>query len=123
MKAMFAILLVLLFLSAVGCGKKTDYPTPPGKYHAGQEWLYSYEIVRSKTPSEIRLGQLYYQGQIIGGTPGSISNTVFGPLMFFNTRNNQGWLNTLANNVPVFDRKGRPLPAQSGVNATNVARP
>lgn len=113
MKPWLVILSVVLSLVITGCGKKAAFPTRPGKYHAGSDWIYSYEIIRPKTPAEIRVGRLYYQTALVDAVPGTVTNTPFGPLKFFSTPNNQGWLNTLANSVPVFDRKGQPLPTQA----------
>ena len=84
------------------------FPTKPGTY-IHKQWKYVYEIKNPGTRSEVRIGRLSLEGKPVVGEPGKLSQELFGQFLYFGDKGwNQGWLNTLTYDRPVFDSNGNP---------------
>jgi hypothetical protein len=83
-----------------------SFPTKQGTY-IHKQWKYVYEIKNEGTRSEVRIGRLFLEGKLIEGEPGELLQELFGHFIYFGDKGwNQGWLNTLTYNRPVFDSNG-----------------
>ena len=82
-----------------------SFPTKPGSYSSGP-WRYTYDVKSRGSSSERRFGYLYQHGKKLEGAPGEIAETPLGRFVYFEHGYNQGWLNTLAYDRPVFTDNG-----------------
>ena len=82
------------------------YPTKQGTY-IHKQWKCMYEIKNEGTRSEVRIGSLFLEGKPVEGDAGELLQELFGHFLYFGKEGyNQGWLNTLTYNQPVFDSNG-----------------
>jgi hypothetical protein len=93
-------------LEVAARSSKVGFPTEPGIYES-QAWRYQYSIELSGTRSERRVGELFENGMRLEDAPGQILETPLGRFAFFAFPYNQGWLNTLTYDRPVFTEDGR----------------
>jgi len=83
-----------------------SFPTKPGEY-IHKQWKYIYIIENEGTRSEKRIGKLYLEGKEVKGDQGELLQEHLGIFVYFGEIGfNQGWLNTLTYNQPVFDKNG-----------------
>ena len=106
--------LLILGLLLVGMplqshASEVKHPTAAGDYE-NKNWKYSYKVESKGTKSERRIGMLFFEGKPVVGKIGEVRKTPWGNFIYFgkNNRWNQGWLNTLTYDQPVFGKDGKP---------------
>lgn len=83
-----------------------SFPTKQGVY-IHKQWKYEYIIEKPGTRSEKRIGKLFLEGKEIKGDVGELLQENFGHFIYFGAAGyNQGWLNTLTYDRPVFSDDG-----------------
>jgi hypothetical protein len=80
----------------------TKFPTNPGEY-IYKQWKYIYIIKNKGTRSEQRIGKLFLDGKEVKREKGELLQEYLGFFMYFGDIGfNQGWLNTMTYDTPVF---------------------
>ena len=81
------------------------HPSKAGTYISG-DWTYVYGVAAKGSRSERRMGSLFLRGFPVKGHVGSVKDTPFGRLIYWEGHWNSGWINTMTYDKPIFDSKG-----------------
>jgi hypothetical protein len=99
-----------------------EFPTKPGEYFHKQ-WKYVYIIKNQGTRSEQRIGELFLEGKKVTGTKGELLQEHLGFFMYFGEIGyNQGWLNTMTYDQPVFEGKQFELTPEAKLITNSFAK-